>query len=108
MRAVALPASSFDIPTTKLNVTGSLYYQTNLYPTIQPTDSDYYIITTAEDRLDLIAYNFYQDSSLWWIIASANALPGDSIYPPIGIQLRIPTDVQRIINSYNLENINNG
>lgn len=97
-----------NISTTKLNVTGSLYYQTNLYPTVQPTDSDYYIITTVEDRLDLIAYNFYQDSSLWWIIASANALPGDSIYPPIGIQLRIPTDVQRIINSYNLENINNG
>ena len=97
-----------NIPTTKLNVTGSLYYQTNLYPAIQPTDSDYYIITTVEDRLDLIANNFYQDSSLWWVIASANALPGDSIYPPIGIQLRIPTDVQRIINSYNLENINNG
>jgi hypothetical protein len=97
-----------NISTIKLNVTGSLYYQTNLYPTIQPTDSDYYIITTVEDRLDLIAYNFYQDSSLWWVIASANALPGDSIYPPIGIQLRIPTDIQRIVNSYNLENINNG
>ena len=93
-----------NIPVEKLNVTGSLYYQTNIYPTIQPTNNDYYLITTVDDRLDLIALDFYQDQSLWWIIASANALPGDSIYPPIGVQLRIPTDIQSIINSYNLQN----
>ena len=92
------------IPITKLNVTGSTYYQTNIYPTIQPTDSDYYIITTVEDRLDLIAYDFYQDSSLWWVIASANALPGDSIYAPIGIQLRIPTNLQTVLSTYKSEN----
>ena len=95
-----------NIPVTKLNVTGSQYYQTNVYPTIQPTDTDYYIITTVNDRLDLIAFDFYQDSSLWWIIASANALPGDSIYPPIGVQLRIPVDIQTVLNTYNL--VNNG
>ena len=93
-----------NIRTTKLNVTGSTYYQTNVYPEIQPTNSDYYIITTVSDRLDLIALDFYQDSSLWWIIASANALPGDSIYPPIGVQLRIPTNIQTILSTYNLEN----
>ena len=93
-----------NIRTTKLNVTGSTYYQTNIYPEVQPTNSDYYIITTVSDRLDLIALDFYQDSSLWWIIASANALPGDSIYPPIGVQLRIPTNIQTILSTYNLEN----
>ena len=93
-----------NIPNTKLNVTGSLYYQTNLYPEIQPTNNDYYVITTVDDRLDLIALDFYQDSSLWWIIASANALPGDSIYPPIGIQLRVPVNLQSILGNYNLEN----
>lgn len=94
------------IPTTKLNLTGSTYYQTNVYPEVLPTNNDYYVITTVDDRLDLIAFDFYQDSSLWWVIASANALPGDSIYPPIGIQLRIPIDIQSIINNYNL--VNNG
>lgn len=93
-----------NIPINKLNVTGSQYYQTNIYPEVQPTDSDYYVITTVNDRLDLIALDFYQDASLWWVIASANALPGDSIYPPIGIQLRIPTNIQAILNTYNLEN----
>lgn len=93
-----------NIKTTKLNLTGSLYYQTNVYPEVQPTNNDYYVITTVDDRLDLLAFDFYQDSSLWWVIASANALPGDSIYPPVGIQLRIPTNIQSILNNYNLEN----
>lgn len=95
-----------NIATIKLNITGSQYYETNLYPSIAPTDGDYYVITTVNDRLDLIALDFYQDSSLWWIIASANALPGDSVYPPIGIQLRIPTNVTQILSNYNL--VNNG
>jgi hypothetical protein len=93
-----------NIPITRLDTTGSLYYQTNLYPTIQPTDADYYVITTAGDRLDLMAYDFYKDVSLWWVIASANALPGDSLYPPIGMQLRIPTNIQTVLSTYNLVN----
>lgn len=92
------------IPVTKLNVTGSQYYETNIYPEIVPTNNDYYVITTAGDRLDLLAFDFYQDSSLWWVIASANALPGDSIFVPVGIQLRIPTDLQTVLNEYNLQN----
>lgn len=93
-----------NIQAIKLNVTGSEYYRTNVYPTVQPTDTDYYVITTVNDRLDLIAFDFYQDSSLWWVIASANALPGDSIYPPIGVQLRIPMDVKTVLNQYNIVN----
>ena len=90
-----------NIPAIRLNLTGSTYYETNIYPEVQPTNSDYYVITTVNDRLDLIAQDFYQDSGLWWVIASANALPGDSIYPPIGIQLRIPTNLKTILNNYN-------
>ena len=93
-----------NIPVTKLNVTGSAYYETNIYPEVQPTNTDYYVVTTVDDRLDLLALDFYQDSNLWWVIASANALPGDSIYPPIGIQLRIPTHIQTILSNYNLTN----
>jgi hypothetical protein len=93
-----------NVPITKVNVTGSTYYQTNIYPEIPPVNNDYYVVTTVGDRLDLIAYDFYQDSSLWWVIASANSLPGDSIYAPVGIQLRIPTNLQTVINEYNLAN----
>ena len=93
-----------NVPITKVDVTGSTYYQTNIYPEIPPVNNDYYIVTTVGDRLDLIAYDFYQDSSLWWVIASANSLPGDSIYAPVGIQLRVPTNLQTVINEYNLAN----
>ena len=93
-----------NIPVTRQSSMSSLYFRTNIYPTIQPTDNDYYVITTIGDRLDLMAYDFYQDSSLWWIIASANALPGDSLYPPIGVQLRIPTNIQTVLSTYNQEN----
>ena len=95
-----------NIPIIRAEITGSQYYQTNVYPTVQPTDGDYYIITTINDRLDLIALDFYQDQTLWWVIASANALPGDSIYPPVGMQLRIPNDIKTILTNYTL--INNG
>jgi hypothetical protein len=93
-----------NVPITKANITGSTYYQTNIYPEIPPVNNDYYVVTTVGDRLDLIAYDFYQDSSLWWVIASANSLPGDSIYAPVGIQLRIPVNLQTVINEYNLAN----
>ena len=93
-----------NVPITKADVTGSTYYQTNIYPEIPPVNNDYYIITTVGSRLDLIAFDFYQDASLWWVIASANSLPGDSIYAPVGIQLRIPTNLQTVLNEYNLAN----
>ena len=99
-----MPSRYDTIGVTKLDTIGSRYYQTNMYPTVEPTNSDYYVITTIGDRLDLIAYDFYKDSSLWWVIASANALPGDSIYPPIGMQLRIPVDLTRILTDYKLAN----
>ena len=88
------------------NNTGERYYSNNIYPDIPLSNDDNYVITVLGDRLDLLAFDFYQDSSLWWIISSANALPGDSIYPPIGVQLRIPTNIQSILNTYN--RVNNG
>lgn len=86
--------------TVRADNTNSSYYVNSIYPDITMQDTDYYVITTVEDRLDLLAYNFYNDSSLWWIIASANALSGDSIYPPVGTQLRIPINIQPIIANY--------
>jgi hypothetical protein len=57
------------------------------------------------DRLDNLAYQFYGDPSLWWVLSVANPeLPNDSLYPTIGFQLRIPKDVNRIINDYNVLN----
>lgn len=76
----------------------------NIYPDIPVSEDDLYVITVLGDRLDLLANDIYKDSSLWWIIASANGLPGDSLVPPIGGQLRIPANVKSIINQYNSVN----
>jgi len=80
---------------------GNRLYVNSIYPDIPFSDSDVYVIPVLGDRLDLLAYDVYSDSSLWWIIASANGLPGDSLIPPIGQQLRIPINVQSIIDNYN-------
>lgn len=80
--------------------TGTRYYSNNIYPEIPLSNNDNYVITVLGDRLDLMAFDFYGDTSLWWIIASANALPGDSLYLTPGMQLRIPVDIAAIVNEY--------
>jgi phage tail protein X len=72
-----------------------------MYPNIPLSEYDYYIITTVGDRLDSLAYSYYGDSTLWWIIAVANnnATKG-ALFPAPGTQLRIPTDVNSVLNLY--------
>jgi hypothetical protein len=95
-----------DIRIAKYNDTGSQYYLNNVYPEIPFTEDDNYVITTLGDRFDIFANNFYGDPSLWWVIPMANSLPGDSLYPPSGIQLRIPVDLREVLNRYKLTNVN--
>jgi hypothetical protein len=93
-----------NIAITKYQDIGSQYYLNNIYPEIPLSNDDDYVITVLGDRLDLLAYDFYNDETLWWIIASANSLPGDSLYLEPGIQIRIPVNVIDIINDYKLIN----
>ena len=66
------------------------------------TISDIYVVTQQYDRYDLLAYQYYKDKSLWWIISTANSsLIQTSLYTPVGIQLRIPINTAGIISSYN-------
>ena len=67
-------------------------YVTLKYPEIQPDVSDTYVYTSKGDRFDTLAISYYNDSSLWWVISLANpTLPQNSITPPSGIQIRIPS-----------------
>jgi nucleoid-associated protein YgaU len=60
-----------------------------------------YVITTVGDRLDNLAYSYYNDATLWWIIAAANnnATKG-ALFPAPGTQLRIPTNVSSVLKLY--------
>lgn len=87
------------IQVTRNNL-GRRYYVNNIYPDIPVTNTDLYVIPVIGDRLDLLASDYYGDATLYWIIASANNLPGDSLVPPPGYQLRIPNDIEGILNEY--------
>ena len=93
-----------NIEITKDN-TGERYYSNNIYPDIPQSNDDSYVITVLGDRLDLLSFDFYGDTTFWWVIASANSLPGDSLYTEPGTQLRIPSDLAGIINQYKQANI---
>jgi hypothetical protein len=89
-----------NIGSSRYSGTGSLYYTNNIYPDVPVTENDNYVITVLGDRFDILANSFYGDPTLWWIIASANSIPGDSLYPEPGSQLRIPVDVRSILDQY--------
>jgi nucleoid-associated protein YgaU len=78
------------------------YIKGKYYPNIPLSESDVYIITTVGDRLDSLANSYYNDNTLWWVIAMANnnATKG-ALYPEPGTQLRIPTDINKVLDLYN-------
>ena len=72
---------------------------TTTYPPIPTTQSDIYIVATETDFLDALAKKYYQDPTLWWIIAQANSIKA-TLKAPTGKQLRIPGNVQAILSAF--------
>jgi hypothetical protein len=87
---------------TKKTIDGRMVYVPKIYPNIPESFMDIHIATETGDRLDTLAYQFYNDSSLWWIIASANHIHTAPIGFADGTILRIPTNhieiLQQTIN----------
>lgn len=80
---------------------GIRYRSTTRYPDIPLSNDDVFLQTIRGDRLDNLAYQFYGDSSLWWVISVANPeLPNDSLYPTLGFQLRIPGNLEKILSDF--------
>ena len=69
-----------------------------IYPKIKPNNNDMYIISQQSDRLDILASKYYNDQSLWWIIAVANNLNDASLSIEPGTQMRIPSNISKILN----------
>jgi hypothetical protein len=74
------------------------------YPSIPRGSQDIYVYVTQGDRYDVLAQTYYNDSTLWWIIARANATISspDSLYPSPGAQIRIPSTnrISTILGDY--------
>ncbi len=89
-----------NIPIIKTS-TGIRYYKDNKYPRIPLSVNDIYVITTDGDRFDTLANQYYTDSSLWWVISIANeSLPQNSLFIPLGTQIRIPPNPAVVISNY--------
>jgi len=79
---------------------GREVYRTKIYPNIPLRDSDIYIVTQGGDRLDTLAYQYYGDQSLWWIIATANNIHDAPFAVPDGTILRVPKNYLDIVNKF--------
>jgi hypothetical protein len=86
--------------------TGIRYQKPTLYPDIPESDSDSYHIVVVGERLDLLAYKYYNDSGLWWVISRANNLDPSITTAEVGTELRIPSDIGSILSR--LQAINSG
>jgi len=55
-----------------------------------PQPDDRFHVVTDGDRIDLLAYQYLHDSTLWWVICDWNGIsfPLDL---PVGATLRIPS-----------------
>jgi len=101
-----------NIPKEKIN--GNLAYRTSRYPEVPLSENDVYVYTTQGDRFDVLAQQYYSDSSLWWVISVANTggagtstqpdLPQNSLVIPQGIQIRIPANYNAVIRNFNVIN----
>ena len=83
-----------NIPVIK-NLEGRQLYQTVRYPEIPRSEDDLYVYTTIGDRFDTLAQQYYDDSSLWWIIAAASGI-GWSLQLPPGTFLTIPKNLNQV------------
>jgi hypothetical protein len=50
--------------------------------------------------LDLLASKYYGNPSYWWIISVANNLNDASLSIEPGRQLRIPSDINSVLNEF--------
>lgn len=82
---------------------GKRVFRTTRYPKIPTSINDVYIVASEADYLDSLAYRFYRDPTLWWVIAQANGIKA-TLKAPTGVQIRIPQNIDNIITTFQREN----
>ena len=95
----------YDNATIEITSQGKRYWKQKFYPNVPLSETDDYVITTIGDRLDNLAYSYYNDSTFWWVISMANNnVTKGSLFPEPGTQLRIPTNINAVLSLYNQYN----
>ena len=83
---------------TKRRNDNKLQYQSLVIPNFEERTDDTVIEVNDYSRLDVLASDIFGDSTLWWVLASYNNLPGDSLYTTGVKYLRIPSDINIVYN----------
>ena len=84
----------------KKTIDGKTVYRSLIYPDIPLDETDIYVMSETGDRLDSLAYQWYGDQTLWWIIAAANNIHNAPIGLKDGTILRIPQNYIQIISKF--------
>ena len=80
------------------------YYKPRIVPNIPIKDTDIFVFPLYGDRFDTLAQRYYDNSNLWWIIAKANEIGNGKIAPDPEKKLRIPTEIDEILESIDNSN----
>lgn len=80
---------------------GKRVYKTTNYPVIAPQDTDLQVVSNEGDYLDTLAYKYYGDSTLYWIIAMVNKIGKGRLSVEAGLTLRIPININDIVDQFN-------
>jgi hypothetical protein len=80
-------------------LTGRRRIETMVFPRLPRREDDVYIYSTAGDRLDLMAYDYWGDATLWFVIAAINNVGNGSLAVAPGIQLRIPASPNEFLDA---------
>jgi len=69
---------------------------------IPPKDTDFFeVYSKGETRLDILSYQYYNDSNYGWLIMQANPQYGSIEFEiPDGAKLRIPYPLSQSIQDY--------
>jgi hypothetical protein len=74
-----------------LTIDGYEFWDLLELPTIVPQVDDIFYQVKGADRIDRLAFKFYGESLLWWVIAAANDLEFLPTDLNEGLNLRIPS-----------------
>ena len=94
----------YDSAKIRKDKNGTRYYKPTIVPNVPIKDSDIFVYPVYGDRFETIAQRYYNDSTLWWIIAKANELSRGEISADPLKKLRIPTEIDDILESVQKSN----
>lgn len=81
---------------TKKRIDGKRQYRSFVFPTFEERSDDIVIEINGATKLDVVANNFFDDPTLWWVIAVYNNINEPSLYVKDRQYLRIPNDIQTV------------